>query len=486
MKIDRQKRESDANCEICFEKYTEAGQKTPLVLPCGHSFCKGCCGQLPQKQCATCRAPFPALTKLPINYALLACLGKATSSSALKKRPAEGDIFHNYCTDELLQIVEKKRRLSDLHVQIETKILEYQDLTAAVNERRENLAATVASVDKSVRDAAEELREARRPEVTAKQAAVEEAERNRRRMHTEIALLVKESGELDPNIAAGRKKAETIKSLPIDDKLSELKSAFKDRHYTQDIVVAKKLLNSTLSLLFLLVEMDKKYQSIIKGIVQVMTQHREDVAVAEKGLLVMVGLLAMVFSRDERRTYMGLIIENIDAVLQAIQDHSAKSDKVSECGCELIASTFSEHVPKGTSTLNMMAELVVQSISLHRNPLNVLATCSAIDAMTTGITPSSITPIAAELVSCGVCEKLVEALRIFRVMSAESGSSLPPPSSSSSPPSSLPSSSSSSSSSSCKRLSQTIEKLCKNGILKKIFHLCGVVEVLENCSIGIE
>ena len=388
--LDRQKRESDANCEICFEKYTEAGQKTPLVLPCGHSFCKGCCGQLPQKQCGTCRAPFPALTKLPINYALLACLGKATSSSALKKRPAEGDISHNYCTDELLQTVEKKRRLSDLHAQIETKIVEYQGLTAVVNERRENLATNVASVDKSVRDAAEELREARRPEVTAKQAAVEEAERKRRSMHTEIALLVEESGEIDPNIAAGRKKAETIESLPKDDKLSQVKSAFKDRNYTQDIVVAKKLLDSTLSLLQLLVfrvEMEN-YQRIIKGIVRVIAQHREDVAVAKTGLLVMVKLLAIASSRDERRTFMGWILEEIDAVLQAIQDHSAKSDKVSEYGCQLIASTFPEHVvPKGTSSLNMMVELVVQSISLHRNPLNVLATCSAIDAMTTGITP---------------------------------------------------------------------------------------------------
>ena len=171
--------ESLSNCEICFEKYAEAGQKTPLVLPCGHSVCKGCCGQLPGKQCATCREPFPASSKLPINYALLACLGKATSS-ALKKRPAEREISRNYSVEELLQIVKKKRRLSDLHVQIEAKNVEFKSLTAEIDKQKERLAATVATVEQRILYATKLLREAGQLEVTAKQAAVEEAERKHR------------------------------------------------------------------------------------------------------------------------------------------------------------------------------------------------------------------------------------------------------------------------------------------------------------------
>ena len=190
--------ESLSNCEICFEKYAEEGQKTPLVLPCGHSVCKGCCGQLPGKQCATCRAPFSALTELPINYALLACLDKATSS-ALKKRPAEREISRNYSVEELLEIVEKKRRLSDLHVQIEAKTVEYKSLTAVMEKRKKRLAATVAAVEQSILDAAKLLREARQPEVTATQAAVEEAEREAQSALIDLIYLKHISKKLDPN-----------------------------------------------------------------------------------------------------------------------------------------------------------------------------------------------------------------------------------------------------------------------------------------------
>ena len=228
---ERKINESLSYCEICFEKYAEAGQKTPLVLPCGHSVCKGCCGQLPKRRCATCRAPFYASSKLPINYALLACLDNATSSSALKKRPAEREISRNYSVEELLEIFEKKRRLSDLHVQIEAKNVEYKSLTAFMDKQKEHLAATVASVEQriqktekllrrrlsevydrirklattaasveqSIQSTEELLRKAHQPEVTAKQAAVEETERKAQIALMEMNHLKHESRKLDPN-----------------------------------------------------------------------------------------------------------------------------------------------------------------------------------------------------------------------------------------------------------------------------------------------
>jgi len=54
-------------CSICFLLFEE-----PLVISCGHSFCKRCLQSLKPYQlyCPLCRIPFSSVENLPKNYAV--------------------------------------------------------------------------------------------------------------------------------------------------------------------------------------------------------------------------------------------------------------------------------------------------------------------------------------------------------------------------------------------------------------------------------
>jgi hypothetical protein len=63
------------SCQVCFHVFDE-GQHRPISLACGHTVCKTCLCNLPQKRC-----PFDQntilrdITELPVNYALLQLVG---------------------------------------------------------------------------------------------------------------------------------------------------------------------------------------------------------------------------------------------------------------------------------------------------------------------------------------------------------------------------------------------------------------------------
>ena len=45
-------------CPVCFEEFREKGENVPRLLPCSHSFCQRCIGQLIRNtrlECPTCR-----------------------------------------------------------------------------------------------------------------------------------------------------------------------------------------------------------------------------------------------------------------------------------------------------------------------------------------------------------------------------------------------------------------------------------------------
>ena len=78
-------------CSICFEKYQENGSLSPLVLQCGHTFCRGCLSRL--QQCAECRRPLPlSIEMCPRNLALVRLIsisrGSPTASTSSPAPPA--------------------------------------------------------------------------------------------------------------------------------------------------------------------------------------------------------------------------------------------------------------------------------------------------------------------------------------------------------------------------------------------------------------
>lgn len=61
------------DCSICFNSFNDHKNR-PLILPCGHTFCKACF-QREQRggasQCFLDRKAFPAVSKLTTNFILL-------------------------------------------------------------------------------------------------------------------------------------------------------------------------------------------------------------------------------------------------------------------------------------------------------------------------------------------------------------------------------------------------------------------------------
>ena len=75
-------------CEICMERYTEVGDKIPLSLLCGHTFCRSCLEQCGSK-CPDCRKAIERpISELGHNFALLhlmTMMGKAGSPGLLPR-----------------------------------------------------------------------------------------------------------------------------------------------------------------------------------------------------------------------------------------------------------------------------------------------------------------------------------------------------------------------------------------------------------------
>ena len=87
-------------CKICFRIYNEV--KTPIIFPCGHTFCSTCVQALSPEEgfCPTCRKDIStAFQQLPVNYALLElalAVGKnnsTASSSDEVRKPDNPEIF---------------------------------------------------------------------------------------------------------------------------------------------------------------------------------------------------------------------------------------------------------------------------------------------------------------------------------------------------------------------------------------------------------
>nr|XP_053627078.1 E3 ubiquitin-protein ligase TRIM32-like [Cherax quadricarinatus] len=93
------------SCKVCTEDFT-LGERAPLLLPCGHTFCRQCLDliqSMPLARCPTCMMTLcgVALNHLTINYDLITteenCLAADTSSLAhIQGPPRKKSVAPNY------------------------------------------------------------------------------------------------------------------------------------------------------------------------------------------------------------------------------------------------------------------------------------------------------------------------------------------------------------------------------------------------------
>lgn len=100
------------HCLICCEEYSSLQENhQPLVLPCGHTFCKQCLVTLTTKKCPLDNKSFNYMTvpHLPVNYSVLKLLEfkkkslKQTSSSCKQPLSPHHVTSENKRMEELIQ-----------------------------------------------------------------------------------------------------------------------------------------------------------------------------------------------------------------------------------------------------------------------------------------------------------------------------------------------------------------------------------------------
>ena len=84
------KRRAFLKCKICYVNYDDRNRK-PIVLPCGHTICQVCFGEMSQRAKTTKKITCPFdqknydSSKVSTNYSLVEAIGQEESS--------EGNLF---------------------------------------------------------------------------------------------------------------------------------------------------------------------------------------------------------------------------------------------------------------------------------------------------------------------------------------------------------------------------------------------------------
>ena len=192
-------------CAICFETYADGGPNEPVFIPCGHTCCRGC---LRSKTCPFCRKVFTqAIASLPTIFSLI------PPNADASKKPAAADILGGLSSDELEQLMKKKREeegeLKGLAVQREavTKTFnalaaqmdsETQAVQADIDRLQEKLAADIAALTGESNEAAAARRAKSAPKIASLQREIDEAGDSLRQLNARIGELggkgVKEGG----------------------------------------------------------------------------------------------------------------------------------------------------------------------------------------------------------------------------------------------------------------------------------------------------
>jgi hypothetical protein len=66
-------------CCVCQESYEPDGERAPLIVPCGHTYCFLCLKTFPTKECPVDHQQYESAEKLPKNFALIRLIDSINS-----------------------------------------------------------------------------------------------------------------------------------------------------------------------------------------------------------------------------------------------------------------------------------------------------------------------------------------------------------------------------------------------------------------------
>ncbi|XP_068246208.1 uncharacterized protein [Palaemon carinicauda] len=99
--MDKDVMEEAITCAVCSEEYS-SGKHDPLILPCGHTFCRNCINNMKDIKnhfCPTCRDEIKEATyeKLPLNFSILS-LSQNMPQFKPKTCAAHGKLLDLWCS----------------------------------------------------------------------------------------------------------------------------------------------------------------------------------------------------------------------------------------------------------------------------------------------------------------------------------------------------------------------------------------------------
>ena len=124
---------ANVECSICYSNFTDTGERVPLVLPCGHSFCRCCLksemGTQNSVRCPTCRTTHRGgLDQIPRNFALVANISYYNQ----KIEKAASDVIHKIQRRIASRIKSARSRIRENAIAHEKLVLNLADSKAKI------------------------------------------------------------------------------------------------------------------------------------------------------------------------------------------------------------------------------------------------------------------------------------------------------------------------------------------------------------------
>ena len=124
---------ANVECSICYSNFTDTGERVPLVLPCGHSFCRCCLksemGTQNSVRCPTCRTTHRGgLDQIPRNFALVANISYYNQ----KIEKVASDVIHKIQRRIASRIKSTRSRIRENAIAHEKLVLNLADSKAKI------------------------------------------------------------------------------------------------------------------------------------------------------------------------------------------------------------------------------------------------------------------------------------------------------------------------------------------------------------------